>query len=542
MKKKKKKKLLIPDIKKRRGPLSAETRKKISDAFRARRAKKQDAGEVKEQVSAETKLSDEELLEKLKEIKRLKIFKLQKIKEYQTSHGSEYFKPFDYQERFLDFIVGGKKVVLFQGSNQTGKTLIACILMDTFGNCRQAFEWRDKALEKVFGNRPVRMRIIASDWEHHANEVIVPKMKEVITAGTYETRKNNVGVEAFWQFKTGSTIEIMTHSQETKIHEGWTGDIVFADEPMPQDKFIANRRGLIARSGLFVMTMTAITEPWIMDEIMLSNKKHIGCVTNIAMRENKFLTEEDVQAFEDDCPAEQRTARVHGGWLQLIGRVLKGYDKDIHIIDPFEIPTDWPVTPFIDIHLNKPQAVSFYAVDKQSRRYVIDEIWEHLSPDEIADEIVRRKTKNTWDIDTAFIDPLAKGDSAYVKNRGLNIEDSFTIIGNKLANYGIQLIAASKDKKSGIMNLQSWLLGVNKMPILFFFRSLPSYDGAYGHLYEINRWIYDKEGLPAKLNDHFMENLYRYTLAGIEYIERKGNYYYQQPSTAASHATSWMGS
>ncbi|MBU0907367.1 MAG: hypothetical protein KKE05_04400, partial [Nanoarchaeota archaeon] len=169
----------------------------------------------------------------------------------------------------------------FAGGLIHHNTLIGSILIDTFANCRQAFDWKDKALEKVFENRPVRIRIIASDWEHHANEVIVPKLKEVITAGTYTTRKNNVGVEAFWQFKTGSTIELMTHSQETKLHEGWTGDVVWSDEPLPQDKFVANRRGLIAHSGLFFMTMTAISEPWIMDEIVLSNKKHIGCVTNI---------------------------------------------------------------------------------------------------------------------------------------------------------------------------------------------------------------------------------------------------------------------
>jgi predicted transcriptional regulator len=487
-------------------------------------------------------LSDEEISERIKDLQRQEILNLQKIKHYEDTHGSQYFKPFEYQERFLDLITAGKKVSLIQGANQIGKTLIGCILVDTFANCRQAFEWKDKALENVFGNRPVRIRIVASDWEHHANEVIVPKLKEIVTAGTYQTKKNNVGVEAFWQFKTGSTIEIMTHSQETKIHEGWTGDVVWSDEPLPHDKFIANRRGLIARGGLFFMTMTAITEPWIMDEIVLNNKKHIGAITEVPMRANKTLSEDEIQAFEDDCPADQKTARVGGGWLQLVGRVLKSYDKDIHIIDSFTIPTDWPVTPFIDIHLNKPQAISFYAVDKHGRHYVIDEIWEHLSPEELADEIIRKKMVNQWNIDTAFIDPLSKGDSAYIKNRGMDIEDSFNIIADRLADDGIELIAASKDKKSGIINLNAWLLGVNKMPTLFFFDSLPSYDGAYGHLYEIVRWVYDKEGLPAKLNDHFMENMYRYTLAGVEYSEQKGNYCHQVQKQGSSGKSSqaWM--
>ena len=489
------------------------------------------------------KLSVEERETQLREIKRLKVEVLRKMRGYRETHGSEYFKPYEYQERFLELITGGKKVVVLQGSNQIGKTMCGAILMDTFCNCRQAFDWRGRALERVFGNRPIKARIVASDWEHSCNEVIVPKLKEIVVKGTYVTRKNNVGVEAFWQFKTGSTIELMTHSQETKYHEGWTGDVVWADEPIPQDKFIANRRGLVARGGVFIMTMTAISEPWIMDEIILSNRSHIGVVTEIPMRANKSLTEEDIKNFEDDIPADQRLARIEGGWLQLIGRVLKEFNKDIHIIDQFKIPPDWPVTPFIDIHLNKPQAVSFYAVDKHGRRYVIDEIWENISPEEIADEIIRRKVKNAWDIDTVFIDPLAKGDSAYVKNRGLMIEDSFTIIANKLAGYQIQLLGASKDKDSGVRNIKTWLQGINKMPVLFFFNSLPSYDGAYGHLYEINRWIYDKEGKPAKEMDHFMENLYRYTLAGIEYQGNRDRYCYQQGGAsegARSMAGGWL--
>jgi hypothetical protein len=535
------------------GPQSEEHRARIAakakqqwDRFREKRAIENQELlkpylKKKEEVPGDIiEASEEELNEQLIAIKRLKLENLQKMKSYQASHGSKYFEPFDYQEDFLDMIVQGKKVALIQGANQIGKTLIGSILIDTFGNCRQAFEWKNGALNKVFNGRPVKIRIIASDWEHHANEVIIPKMKEVIELGTYETRKNNIGVEAFWKFKTGSTIELMTHSQETKLHEGWTGDIVWSDEPLPQDKFVANRRGLVARSGLFFMTMTAISEPWIMDEIVLSNKPHIGCVTNIPMRSNKTLSEQDIQSFEDDVPASQRTARVQGDWLQLIGRVLKGYKKDKHIIDPFEVPTDWPVTVMIDVHYNKPQAISFFAVNQQGFNYVIDEMWEHLSPEEIADEIIRRKIKNAWDIDRVFIDPMSKGDASFMKNLGQPLEDSFGKIEMKLSEHQIQLIVASKDKKSGVLNLESWLTGVNKIPILYFFNSLPSYqDGVYGSLWEIVRWVYDKEGLPAKENDHFMENLYRYTLVGAEFGSTKDQYR-SSNNAIGTHSESWM--
>ncbi|MBU0959141.1 MAG: hypothetical protein KKB31_04305, partial [Nanoarchaeota archaeon] len=132
---------------KKRKPLSAETRKKISGALRARAKKEEPVIEA----ASPSQERIEELLEKYKDLTRLEIVKLQRIREHRQSNGSEYFKPFDYQENFLDYIVAGKKIALIQGANQIGKTLIGCILIDTFANCKQAFEWKDKALENVFG-------------------------------------------------------------------------------------------------------------------------------------------------------------------------------------------------------------------------------------------------------------------------------------------------------------------------------------------------------------------------------------------------------
>jgi hypothetical protein len=348
------------------------------------------------------------------------------------------------------------------------------------------------------------------DWEHHAKEVIVPALKEWLPEGTYETRKNNVGVETYWNFfETQSTIELMTHSQETKIHEGWKGHIVWSDEPLPKDKYTANKRGLIDYSGIFIMTMTALYEPWILDEIVLDPEMNAGLVLEVPMRANPLLREEDIKNFARGLTEEEKSVRIDGGWLQLAGRVLKKFDKDKHIVNDFETPTDWPVIAVIDIHLNKPQAIGFYGCDKFDRIFAVEEIWEHLTPEQIGDEIVKRKFTYPR-LKEAFIDPLAKGDNLFIQNR-VNIEDTFTIISKKLAPYGIRLQVASKDKSSGIQNINSRLEGMNGMPGIFFQRKCKR------HAWEAIRWIYDKDGVPQKENDHFMENIYRATLTGLHY-------------------------
>lgn len=429
-----------------------------------------------------------------------------KIREADIERKIESWHPWPHQKGAFDYFLQGRKVILLQGGNRIGKTVFGVCVVGSA--CLGIHPW--DGTPTIFGPVPVRARIIAVDWEHHAREVIVPVLKEWLPKGTYATLKNNVGVEAYWNFpETQSTLELMTHSQETRQHEGWKGHIVWSDEPLPKDKYTANRRGLIDYSGVFIMTMTALYEPWILDEIVLNPDLKVGAITEIPMSANPLLQPEDIKNFSDGLTEDEREVRIGGAWLQRMGLVLKEFKRDIHVVKNFSVPTDWPVVPIIDIHLNKPQAVGFYGWDKFDRQFVVDEIWENLSPEEIADEIIRRKF-NFPRMKTAYIDPLAKGDNAYVKNR-INIEDTFSIVEKKLLPHGIRLESASKDKSSGIRNIKRSLTGANGMPSLFIMEKCKQ------HIWEVQRWIFDKDGLPQKENDHFMENLYRSTLTGMKY-------------------------
>lgn len=417
----------------------------------------------------------------------------------------EDWKPWPHQQTALNYLHAGKKVILVQGGNRIGKTVFGVCVVGSA--CLGIQPWDGKPT--AFIDLPVRARILAVDWEHHAREVIVPALYEWLPPGTYTTLKNNVGVEAYWKFENGSNIELLTHAQETRQQEGWKGHLVWSDEPLPKDKYTANRRGLIDYSGVFIMTMTALYEPWILDEIVLNEDLSVGSVIEIPMSANPLLRPEDIKNFGDGLTEEEREVRIGGAWLQRMGLVLKEFNLDKHRVADFKVPTDWPVIAVIDIHLNKPQAVGFYGWDKFDREFVVDEVWEHLAPEQIADAIIKRKYDFPR-LKTAYIDPLAKGDNAYVKNR-VNIEDTFTIMERKLLPHGIRLESASKDKESGIRNIKKNLQGLNGMPGLFIMQKCKR------HIFEIQRWIFDKDGTPLKDNDHFMENLYRSTLCGMKY-------------------------
>jgi hypothetical protein len=438
------------------------------------------------------------------------------IEEIKATRKIEFFKPIDpYQSKVLEHIHNGKTVVTMQGANAIGKTTVGAVVVGSA--CLGIQPWDGK--DTRWGNKPVRCRILCTDWEKHAATVVVPKLKEWLPLGEYETSKNNLGIESNFKFRNGSNIEIVTGKQDTRDLEGWEGDIVWADEPFGRDKFIALLRGLRRGNGLFLITMTAVSEAWILDDIVRNPHPSYASVTEIPMDSNPYLTKEYKETFTASLKENEKIPRIYGGWLNLVGLIWPGFRPEIHIVDDFKVPTDWPIIPMIDFHPKEPQAIGFYATDPQERWYVVDEMWKHMTSEETADEIIRAKLSNAWRINDVFIDPLSKGDTAYIKQRGVEIDDAYTVIKERLWKHGIDLHVFSRDKSSGILNVEKLLMGPNKMPLLFFMRSLTNKIKEEGHIWEIQRWVYDENQKPKDENDHFMQCLYAMTLTGIKYTK-----------------------
>jgi hypothetical protein len=440
------------------------------------------------------------------------------IKKYEEENKIEFFKPIEpYQARILEYLHNGKKVIALVGGNGIGKTTLGAVVVGSA--CLGIEPWSGLKLPPPLDKPPVKVRIICQDWEKHADTVIVPKLKEYLPKGQYTTAKNNVGVESVFTFKNKSTIELITNKQSTSDHEGWEGEIIWGDEPFDRDKYVANLRGLRKPAdkggmGVFLITMTAVKEAWILDEIIRNQDPAYASVTEVPQKANPYLSEEYLRVFRASLRENEIIARIDGGWLNLVGLVWK-FNADKHLIDPFEVPTDWPVVPMIDFHYSIPQALGFYTADPHGFHYVIDEMWaDKMSPEQMADVIIRAKLTKGWRIEEAFIDPLSKGDTAYLKNRmGSDTQDSFTIIKDRLSDHGIELEIFSRDKASGVLAVEKMLEGPNGMPTLFFFRNLNKIEKE-GHIWEIQRWVYNDRNEPKDENDHFMQCLYAYSLVG----------------------------
>lgn len=440
---------------------------------------------------------------------------------------------------------------------------------------------------------PVKIVIVGEDWKLHIGETIVPELKKWAPEGEYDTKKNEQGVEYIWHWKNGSQFVIMCYTQDDRQFESFRCQGAWMDEPPPKPKYDGLSRGLLLDHGKKLLTLTPLREAWILDDLILSKRSDIGVVDGLCITENEQLFQEDIRilkeaglsdeqaatffdlllykdpikrtpvedkgkraeryllenaepakadiavgllhilSFVKDIDPSEVPSRLFGVFKSLVGRVLKKFNKEKHWVEPFEVPTDWPVIAMIDFHLSKPQAISYHAVNRQGVYFIIKERWEHLSPEETADAIIRDKGTHAWRLEEAYIDPLSKGDTAYMKNRaGDNLEDSFSIIERRLAEHDITLYVASKDKDSGIRNIEKMLNGVNGTATYYVFNACER------HYFEVLRWVYDDEGKPAKLHDDMMENWYRATLTGLAYDEMrpKGLVYHESQKEGA-----WLG-
>lgn len=358
------------------------------------------------------------------------------------------------------------------------------------------------------------------------------------------------------------------------------GKMLFPSTPLKEawmwDKLVLSNRsdvGVVKDLTLYDNEISYLTDNKILDDLGIAGKrtkywreadgqkKHffelILYTDDLGVAAEKYLREniKPLEHVKDDIDREinnliflkrakdtsldEKPSRFFGIPKKFIGIVVKEFDKDKHVLpdDGKGIPTNWIVSFQVDFHLGKPHAIAFYAWSERNIQYCINEVWENMTAEEIASLIIRKKKISGWNIEYGEIDPLSKGDDKYIKNRDAEAIDSFTIIEELLDAEGIELSVASKDKKSGYSNIKAALSGPNKIPVLYFLDSLQSVrDDAYGVVHEIQRLCYDDNGEIEKEDDHFMECLYRSTLMGIEYKEKKEDF-----ALAGVGDGGWMG-
>ena len=95
------------------------------------------------------------------------------------------------------------------------------------------------------------------------------------------------------------------------------------------------------------------------------------------VQNNKFMLTYDPDYIKrlDALPEKERRALKYGDWDIFDGQFFTEFKRDIHVIEPFEIPKDWYIYFVMDYGLDK-LAGYWIAVDYNNNAYVFREVYE----------------------------------------------------------------------------------------------------------------------------------------------------------------------
>lgn len=430
--------------------------------------------------------------------------------------GIYLFKPFPKQVHFFEN--ADKRWRLVRCGNRFGKTTIGVVENISYAlGFRPFFEVGDpRRTRGIPQGRPLKVRVIASNWKKVDETLTNPtdgKFTKFLPRNrVIETVKTHDGYISGYTLDNGSQISVTTVQsflKDPKSSESSDWDVLHIDEPCPREMYIAESRGLVDRDGCGYFTLTPLSELWINDMFIPSENEKVRQDTwwmDGSMDDNPTNTQAAIEAYMANLSVEEQECRRRGIPLELTGLVYKGFDKTRHVLskppekwtNDFRPPSNYTIYVSIDPHPQVPTAVLFVAVSEDGKKYVYDEIFEKLSPGEMVDRI----TYNIGGRPVGLInaDPLAwMQDMTTTKS-----------LASEWAQHGLVVEKASKALAFGIMQ-------VNRL-INAFPQELYVSPKCSRFIWEISRYMYDKENKPRKKDDHLMECFYRIILNNPQYI------------------------
>lgn len=286
--------------------------------------------------------------------------------------------PLDYEphDKQRQFHTSEAKIRFLCGGNRSGKTEAG-----TLEACFHALgvypDWYPES-QKIKGAS--RGRIVVTDYSKGCGEVLEPKIVEWLPKERIIKIKRTIKgyiEKIYLRHSSGgtSTIDVMTYEQADGIFEGWSGHWAWFDEPPPRNKFIATLRGLIDFAGRAWLTLTPISEPWLYDDFIANADDDVFYIS-VDIRDNPYITEEEIKKFEARLTEDEKEARLHGKFRHLVGRVYKEFDPKVHILDAKQIKFDprWPTYFVLDPHDRRPHVGIWAKIDPLGTIYIIQEI------------------------------------------------------------------------------------------------------------------------------------------------------------------------
>jgi len=164
--------------------------------------------------------------------------------------------------------------------------------------------------------------------------------------------------------------------------------------------------------------------------------------------ENPYLPAGYIETMLKDYPEEMVKRYIEGRWDVVENAIYPEYDKDVHIIQPFEIPKNWERLVSLDYGMVNPTGVLWGAIDFDGNVFIYDEYYSAGLVSAHAKEILR-KTGNQ-EIGYWLIDPSTVSKTREKDGQMWSILEEYE-------DYGLYFVPANNEKLAGINRVKEFL-------------------------------------------------------------------------------------
>ena len=285
-------------------------------------------------------------------IKRLKEIESEESKRKRSDKLSFYNKGKIIHKKQLAFHKCKKKNRWVFGGNRSGKT--ECGAVEAVYMARGVHPYR-KNKPNVFGwvvslSQQVQRDVAQSKILYYLNPYWVEEI--IMSSG----KKDSPGSGIIDQIKIKnvfggvSTIGFKSCDQGREKFQGSSLDFVWFDEEPPKDIYDECKMRVLDKCGDIFGTMTPLKGlTFIYDEIYLNsgNNPDVWCEF-MEWADNPFLNKKEVKKLTASLSKDQLESRRYGRFRSNTGLVYTEFDENVHVIEPFRVPTEWQDTLSID--------------------------------------------------------------------------------------------------------------------------------------------------------------------------------------------------
>jgi hypothetical protein len=126
--------------------------------------------------------------------------------------------------------------------------------------------------------------------------------------------------------------------------------------------------------------------------------------------ENVYLPEVYLQQMRETYPEDWLEKYFAGSFDVFEGQILDNFRPDVHLVNPFRIPGEWPRYRSVDHGLTAPTACSWYATDFEGNHIKYREYYQRCAiPEENAKNILNLSAGEEDFIQWSVIDPATQG-------------------------------------------------------------------------------------------------------------------------------------